>query len=155
MDRNQTESNPIKPVETAGKNQKGASGLERGCVQSTSRSTWKSFAASGVFQQAGFAKQLGRVRLDGTKPRSGVSVRMRPNQNRRLEFTLLAAFLGYPPTPEFFGISTGLWQNLRFVIWMSAANAFLCAWIIMCRWKKKMARWSSPMPRASSRRYPR
>jgi hypothetical protein len=32
--------------------------LERGCVQSTSRSTLKSSAASGVFQQAGFAKLL-------------------------------------------------------------------------------------------------
>jgi len=32
--------------------------LERGCVQSTSRSTLKSTTASGVFQQAGFAKLL-------------------------------------------------------------------------------------------------
>jgi prepilin-type N-terminal cleavage/methylation domain-containing protein len=32
--------------------------LERGCVQSTSRSTLKSSAASGVFQPAGFAKRL-------------------------------------------------------------------------------------------------
>jgi hypothetical protein len=78
MDRNQTESNPIKPVETAGRNQKGAFGLERGCVQSTSRSTWKSPAASGVFQQAGFAKLLRLVPLCGTQPRSGVSARMRP-----------------------------------------------------------------------------
>jgi hypothetical protein len=68
-DRNQTESNPIKPVETAWKNQKGAFGLERGCVQSTSRSTWKSSAASGVFQQAGFAKLLRLVPLCGTQPR--------------------------------------------------------------------------------------
>src|ERR1035438_8595019 len=155
MDRNQTESNPIKPVETAGKNQKGAFGLERGCVKSPSRSTWKSSAASGVFQQVGFAKLLRLVPLCGTQPRSGGSARMRPNQNRTLEFTLLAAFLGYPPAPEFFGISTDLWQNLRFVIWMSAANAFLCAWIITCHWKKKTARWSLPMPHASSRRYPR
>ena len=65
MDRNQTESNPIKPVETAGENQKGAFGLERGCVQSTSRSTLKSSAASGVFQQAGFAKLL-RLVFDTT-----------------------------------------------------------------------------------------
>jgi hypothetical protein len=35
-----------------------ATGLERGCVQSTSRSTLKSFVASGVFQQADFAKRL-------------------------------------------------------------------------------------------------
>jgi hypothetical protein len=32
--------------------------LERGCVQSTSRSTLKGSAASGIFQQAGFAKLL-------------------------------------------------------------------------------------------------
>ena len=35
-----------------------AIGLERGCVQSTSRSTLKGSAASGIFQQAGFAKLL-------------------------------------------------------------------------------------------------
>jgi hypothetical protein len=35
-----------------------ATGLERGCVRSTSRSTLKRSAASGVFQQAGFAKLL-------------------------------------------------------------------------------------------------
>jgi hypothetical protein len=32
--------------------------LERGCVQSPSRSTLKGSAASGIFQQAGFAKLL-------------------------------------------------------------------------------------------------
>jgi hypothetical protein len=32
--------------------------LERGCVQSTSRSTLKSFAASGVFQPVDLAKRL-------------------------------------------------------------------------------------------------
>jgi hypothetical protein len=35
-----------------------ATRLERGCVQSTSRSTLKSSVASGVFQPAGFAKLL-------------------------------------------------------------------------------------------------
>src|ERR1035438_4500459 len=35
-----------------------ATRLERVCVQSTSRSTLKSSAASGVFQQASFAKLL-------------------------------------------------------------------------------------------------
>jgi hypothetical protein len=65
MDRNQSESNPIKPVETAGKNQKGASGLERGCVQSTSRSALKSSAAPDVFQQATHAKLLRLVPLCG------------------------------------------------------------------------------------------
>src|ERR1019366_3940058 len=46
-----------------------------------SRSTWKSFAASGVFQQAGFAKLLRLVSLCGTQPRSGRSVR-RPRSRR-------------------------------------------------------------------------
>jgi prepilin-type N-terminal cleavage/methylation domain-containing protein len=32
--------------------------LERGCVQSTSRSTWKGSEASSIFQEAGFAKLL-------------------------------------------------------------------------------------------------
>jgi len=40
-----------------------ATRLERGCVQSTSRSTLKSSAASGVFQPAGFAKLLWLVPL--------------------------------------------------------------------------------------------
>jgi hypothetical protein len=35
-----------------------AIGLEHGCVQSTSRSTLKGSAVSGVFQQTGFAKLL-------------------------------------------------------------------------------------------------
>jgi type II secretory pathway pseudopilin PulG len=35
-----------------------AIGLERGCVQSTSRSTWKGSEASSIFQEAGFAKLL-------------------------------------------------------------------------------------------------
>jgi hypothetical protein len=35
-----------------------AIGMERGCVQSTSRSTWKGSEASGIFQLAGFAKLL-------------------------------------------------------------------------------------------------
>jgi hypothetical protein len=35
-----------------------AIGLERGCVQSTSRSTLKGSEASGISQQAGFAKLL-------------------------------------------------------------------------------------------------
>jgi hypothetical protein len=48
-----------------------ATGLERGCVQSTSHSTLKSPAASGVFQQAGIAKLLRLVPLCGTQPRSG------------------------------------------------------------------------------------
>jgi hypothetical protein len=53
--------------------------LERGCVQSTSRNTWKNSAASGVFQQAGFAKLLHLAPLCGTQPRSGGAVRgMRP-----------------------------------------------------------------------------
>ena len=40
-----------------------ATRLECGCVQSTSRSTLKSSAASGVFQPAGFAKLLRLVPL--------------------------------------------------------------------------------------------
>jgi hypothetical protein len=40
-----------------------ATRLERGCVQSTSRSTLKSSVASGVFQPAGFAKLLRLVPL--------------------------------------------------------------------------------------------
>jgi hypothetical protein len=40
-----------------------ATRLERGCVQSTSRSTLKRSAASGVFQPAGFAKLLRLVPL--------------------------------------------------------------------------------------------
>jgi hypothetical protein len=32
--------------------------MERCCVQSTSRSTWKGSEASGIFQLAGFAKLL-------------------------------------------------------------------------------------------------
>jgi hypothetical protein len=42
-----------------------ATRLERGCVQSTSRSTLKNSAAPGVFQQAGFAKLL-RLVFDTT-----------------------------------------------------------------------------------------
>jgi hypothetical protein len=52
--------------------------LERGCVRSTSRSTLKGSVASGIFQQAGFAKLLRLVLLGGTQPRSGGSARMRP-----------------------------------------------------------------------------
>jgi len=37
--------------------------MERGCVQSTSRSTWKGSEASGIFQLAGFAKLLRLVPL--------------------------------------------------------------------------------------------
>lgn len=44
---------------------------ERGCVQSTSRSTLKGSAASGIFQQAGFEKLLRLVPPGGTQPRSG------------------------------------------------------------------------------------
>ncbi len=40
-------------------------------MQSASRSMLKSPAASGVFQQVGFAKQLRLVPLSGTQPRSG------------------------------------------------------------------------------------
>jgi hypothetical protein len=40
--------------------------------KATSRSPWKSSAASGVFQQAGFAKLLRLVPLSGTQPRSDV-----------------------------------------------------------------------------------
>jgi hypothetical protein len=46
--------------------------------KSTSRSTLKGSAASGIFQQAGFAKLLRLVPLYGTQPRSGGSARMRP-----------------------------------------------------------------------------
>jgi hypothetical protein len=52
--------------------------LERGCVQSTSRSTLKGSAASGIFQQAGFVKLLRLVPPSGTQPRSGDGARMRP-----------------------------------------------------------------------------
>jgi hypothetical protein len=55
-----------------------ATRLERGCVQSASRSTLKSFAASGVFQQASLAKRLRLVPLCGTQPRSGDNVKLRP-----------------------------------------------------------------------------
>jgi len=61
-----------------------ATGLERGCVQSTSRSTWKSFAASGVFQQAGFAKLLRLVfdtaALRGQCPECARSIRRIKNK---------------------------------------------------------------------------
>jgi hypothetical protein len=59
--------------------------LERGCLQSTSRSTWKSSAASDGFQQAGFAKRLRLVPLCGTQPRSEDGVKM--------HFLILAAAL--------------------------------------------------------------
>jgi hypothetical protein len=52
-----------------------AIGMERGCVQSTSRSTWKSSEASGIFQLAGFAKLL-RLVFDTAALRD--SARMRP-----------------------------------------------------------------------------
>jgi hypothetical protein len=50
----------------------GVTGLERGCVQSAGRSPWKNAMASGVCQQAGFAKLLRLVRFSGTQPRSDV-----------------------------------------------------------------------------------
>ena len=53
-------------------------GMERGCVQSTSRSTWKGSEASDIFQLAGFAKLLRLVPPGGTQPRSGGSARMCP-----------------------------------------------------------------------------
>jgi hypothetical protein len=49
--------------------------LERGCVQSTSRSTLKSSAASGVFQQVSFVKLL-RLVFDTVALR-GQCLRMR------------------------------------------------------------------------------
>jgi hypothetical protein len=49
--------------------------MERGCMQSTSRSTWKSSEASGIFQLAGFAKLL-RLVFDTAALRD--SARMRP-----------------------------------------------------------------------------
>jgi hypothetical protein len=45
--------------------------LERGCVQSTSRSMLEIVAASGVFQQVGFVKPLRLVPPGGAQPRSG------------------------------------------------------------------------------------
>jgi len=45
-----------------------ATGLERGCVQGTSRSTLKGSAASGILQHAGFAKLL-RLVYDTAAPR--------------------------------------------------------------------------------------
>jgi hypothetical protein len=44
--------------------------LERGCVQSTSRSTLKSSTTSDLFQRADFVKLLQLIPLDGTQPRS-------------------------------------------------------------------------------------
>ena len=48
--------------------------LERGCVQSTSRSTLKGSAASSIFQQAGFAKLL-RLVYDTAALRGGARLR--------------------------------------------------------------------------------
>jgi hypothetical protein len=53
--------------------------LERGCVQNTSRSTLKSSAASGVFQQVWFARRLWLIPLSGTQPRSGAVPNCTPN----------------------------------------------------------------------------
>ena len=68
FDLNRCESEPSGAFRTLPPN---ATGLERSCVQSTSHSTLKSSAASGVSQQAGFAKLLRLVPLCGTQPRSG------------------------------------------------------------------------------------
>jgi hypothetical protein len=62
------------PIRTLSPN---ATGLERGCVQSTSRSTLKSPAASGVFQQAVIAKLL-RLVFDTAALRGGGKMHLEP-----------------------------------------------------------------------------
>jgi len=59
-------------------------GMERGCVQSTSRSTWKGSEASDIFQLAGFAKLLRLVPPGGTQPRSGAARDVPAWERRRL-----------------------------------------------------------------------
>jgi hypothetical protein len=57
-----------------------ATGLERGCVQSTSRSTWKGSEASSIFQEAGFAMLL-RLVFDTAALRgrcADAPIRLRP-----------------------------------------------------------------------------
>jgi len=55
--------------------------LERGCVQNTSRGTLKSFALSGVFQQAGFVKS--RI-LEAVSRRTHFAPETTPALNHRI-----------------------------------------------------------------------
>jgi hypothetical protein len=132
---------------------------------------WHDFVGPGHWPDADMfvADQSRNHKTRSASPRNGYSGRRRGNLRGSLAVGILfapvklvwrdtsvflarktsAAWLRFAPRDalnSFYGL------NSQFEIWTCAANAFSCAWITTCRSKKKTAKWSSPIRRASSRR---